>query len=87
MPINRADERGQSNTTMVKLRLATNRRLTVTDDQTLLAYLLNVLEPRRGAVKKLLKFGAVLSGCPRSRAVSAAFGPFGELFGVLRRCL
>ena len=43
----------------MKLRLATNRRLTVPDDQTRLAYLLNVLELRRGVVKKLLKFGAV----------------------------
>jgi 23S rRNA pseudouridine1911/1915/1917 synthase len=39
--------------------LAINSRLTVTHPQPLLAYLLSVLEPRRGAVKNLLKFGAV----------------------------
>ena len=40
-------------------RLAINSRLTVTHGQPLLAYLLSVLEPRRAAVKNLLKFGAV----------------------------
>ena len=40
--------------------MATNHRQTVADEQPLLAYLLNVLKLRRGAVKKLLKFGAVM---------------------------
>ncbi len=43
----------------MRLRLATNHRLTVTDGQPLLAYLLNALGLRRGAIKNLLKCGAV----------------------------
>lgn len=39
--------------------MAINRPLTVTHGQPLLAYLFDVLELKRGAVKNLLKFGAV----------------------------
>ena len=44
---------------MNRSRAAINSRLTVTRGEPLLAYLLSVLEPRRAAVKNLLKFGAV----------------------------
>jgi 23S rRNA pseudouridine1911/1915/1917 synthase len=44
---------------MNESRLAIHRRLSVTSDEPLLAYLLSSLDLKRSAVKNLLKFGAV----------------------------